>query len=281
MEIPAAEVKALRDETGAGMMDCKRALQEAGGDLEGARAILRQSGKSKGAKREGKTAGEGGMAVAAATDASAAVAVELRCETDFVARSDDFRALCQTVADWTLQTAGSDFAALGLTDAVDEALTRLGEKLELGRQERYEAAPGGVVGHYLHTATNKVAVLLELGCEGDGDRTAVAGVGRDLAMQVAAMRPEVVSIDQIPADRLATEREVLRGSADMAGKPAEIQDRMIEGRLRKGFYQQICLLEQIFARDGEKTVTQWLAEQSRQLGVKLSVRRFTRLEVGG
>lgn len=278
MAVSAAEVKALRDLTGAGMMDCKRALQEAGGDVEKAKDLLRQQGLAKGEKRAGRATAEGCIALAVSDDARSAVALELNCETDFVGRTDDFRALANAAATAALTNPADDLEGLGLGDQVNEAVSKLGEVIRIGRIVRWQAADGGQLGYYLHTATHRVAVLVELGVAG-ASPAAGAEVAKEVGMQVAAMQPLCVSREQVPADKLEHEKEVLRQAADMANKPPQIQEKIIEGRLGK-FYGEVCLLEQEYAKDADKTVQQYLAEQSKAAGGELTVRRFERLEVG-
>lgn len=279
MAVTAGDVKALRDVTGAGMMDCKRALQEADGDLEQAKDLLRQQGLAKGDKRAGKTTAEGCVAVATDDDCRAAVVVELNCETDFVGRTDDFRKLSDQIAAEAFAGGATSADQIDASDAINEAVSKLGEAIRVGRVVRWTAADGGRIGSYLHTATRRVAVLVELACEGVTDLAAVAGVAREIGMQVAAMQPLCVARDGVPADRLEREKSVLREAGDMANKPPQIQEKIIEGRLGK-FYQEVCLLEQTYAKDGELTVARFLENQSKALGGTLGVRRFERLEVG-
>lgn len=281
MEISASVVKALRDQTGAGMMDCKRALVEAEGDVEKAKDILRQRGQAKGAKREGKAAGEGTLVVAAKPDGSQVVVLELNCETDFVGRSEDFRVLAQALADQALAKDVSSADGIDPGHLIDEAVSRLGEKIVIGRIANWKAEQPGVVSCYLHTATGRVAVPVELGLDAEApDKlAAIDEVGRELGMQAAAMKPICVSRTDVPAELVDHEREVLRGAADMANKPPAIQDKMIEGRLGK-YYAEVCLLEQTYARDQAKKVGDYVNDAGKAAGVKLTVKRFERVEIG-
>ena len=281
MAITAKEVAALREITGAGMMDCKRALVEADGDMEAAKDILRQRGQAKGAKREGKATGEGTLVVAAKPDASQAVVLELNCETDFVGRSDTFRALAQSLADQALAGDLTDGSQIVADDAIADATSRLGEKIRIGHLLNWKAEGAGAVAVYLHTATGRVAVPVEIGLDAPaGDKLpAVIEIARELGMQAAALKPVCLSREDVPAHLVAHEREVLRSLPDMASKPPQIQDKMIDGRMGK-FYQEICLLEQIYARDNTKSVTQYVKEAAKTAGLNLTVKRFERLEVG-
>lgn len=278
MAISAAEVKALREATGVGMMDCKRALEQAGGDVEAAKDLLRQQGLAKGDKRAGRTTGDGCVAIAISADGQQAVVLELNCETDFVGRTDDFRALAQTLADGALAGGASTPEEVGGEDAINEAVSRLGEAIRVGRLIRWTAADSGFLGSYLHTATHRVAVLVELGTEGVGAEAASIAA-KEIGMQVAAMQPICVDRADVPAERLEREKEVLRQAADMASKPPAIQDKIIEGRLGK-FYAEVCLVEQPYAKDPEQKVKQYLEAAGKAAGGKLVVRRFERIEVG-
>ncbi|NUP99655.1 MAG: translation elongation factor Ts [Armatimonadetes bacterium] len=279
MAVSAGDVKALRDVTGAGMMDCKRALQEAEGDLEKAKDILRQQGLAKGEKRAGRATAEGCVAVAVSPDHQRVVAVELNCETDFVGRTDDFRKMAQEIANKALASGATEAEALDVEPLINEAVSRMGEAIRVGRIFPLQAEGGNAVGHYLHTATHRVAVLVELAIEGAVPAAAAAEVGREVGMQVAAMNPLCVCRQDVPAERLERERNVLRQAADMANKPPQIQEKIIEGRLGK-FYQEVCLVDQPYAKEAEKSVQQYLDEQSKALGGKIGVARFVRIEVG-
>lgn len=281
MAISANDVKTLRDATGAGMMDCKRALQEADGDFEAAKDILRQRGQAKGAKREGRATGEGTIAVATAADQTRAVVLELNCETDFVGRSEDFRNLAQQLANQALESGAQSGEDLDVTALLDEAVSRIGERIQIGRLVNWQAAQPGLVAVYLHTATNRIAVPLEIGLDQEAgeQRDEVLALGRDLAMQVAAMRPVCVDRSGVPEEAVERERNVLRQAQDMANKPPQIQDKIITGRLDK-FYGEVCLLEQEYTRESGKRVDAVVAEAAKRLGRTITIRRFERVEVG-
>ena len=259
MAITAAQVKALRESTGAGMMDCKRALTETNGDAEAARNLLR---------KKGAAAAEGVIAVA---ESSGAIAVaEVNCETDFVARRDDFRryaaSVAQTVAD-RAPASLEDLLALdvdgqSLEQTRQDAVARIGENISVRRFERIQAQGEGSV--YVHN--NRIGVVVDL--EG-GD----AELGKNIAMHVAAMRPQHVSPDDVPAEIVERERTFLSDQAAESGKPPEIVARMVQGRLRK-FLNGICLTGQIYVRDSKLTVGKLLASR------KARVHGFVRFEVG-
>ena len=268
MAITAAQVKALREATGAGMMDCKRALTETDGDAEAARNLLRKKGAAAAEKKAGMAAAEGVIAVA---HGSGAVAIaEVNCETDFVSRREDFReyaaSIAQTVADGAPGTLDELMAlevdGQSLEQTRQDAVARIGENISVRRFERIQAQ--GETSVYVHN--NRIGVIVDM--EG-GD----AELGKNVAMHVAAMRPQHVSPDDVPADIVERERTFLSDQAAESGKPAEIVARMVEGRLRK-FLDGICLTGQIYVRDSKLTVGKLLASR------KARVRGFVRLEVG-
>ena len=268
MAITAAQVKALREATGAGMMDCKRALTETDGDAEAARNLLRKKGAAAAEKKAGRAAAEGVIAVA---HGSGAVAIaEVNCETDFVSRREDFReyaaSIAQTVADGAPGTLDELMAlevdGQSLEQTRQDAVARIGENISVRRFERIQAQ--GETSVYVHN--NRIGVIVDM--EG-GD----AELGKNVAMHVAAMRPQHVSPDDVPADIVERERTFLSDQAAESGKPAEIVARMVEGRLRK-FLDGICLTGQIYVRDSKLTVGKLLASR------KARVHGFVRLEVG-
>ncbi|HKL50902.1 MAG TPA: translation elongation factor Ts [Wenzhouxiangellaceae bacterium] len=270
MSITASQVKELRERSGAGMMECKKALVETGGDIEAAIEHLRKSGLAKADKKAGRVAAEG--AIVEAADASGAVLVEINCETDFVAKDDNFRAFADRVADLALAAGNDDVAALGEAefesgDSVEsrrqQLVAKLGENIQIRRVQRVDA-DGGVIGGYIHGGRIGVLVSLE---GGDED------LARDIAMHVAALNPPFVDADSVPADVLEKEKEILRAQAEDSGKPPEIIEKMIVGRLNKHL-AEITLVGQPFVKDSDQTVGALLKSK----GAK--VRNFVRLEVG-
>lgn len=268
MSITASQVKELRERTGAGMMECKKALVETGGDMEAAIEHLRKAGLAKADKKAGRVAAEGAI-VTAAND-QAAVLVEINCETDFVAKDDNFRSFAERAAEIALGVDSVDALLAADFDAgesVDERrqqlVATLGENIQIRRMARVPV-DGGVVGAYLHGTRIGVLVSLE-----GGDET----LARDIAMHVAALNPQYLDADSMPAEVIEKEREILRAQAEGSGKPAEIIEKMVAGRLAKQL-AEITLLGQPFVKDGDLTVGK-LVEQA---GAK--VRGFVRLEVG-
>ncbi len=263
--VTPALVKELRDRTGLGMMECKKALGEADGDVELAIENLRKVSGLKAAKKEGRTAADGVVAVKVAADNSYAVAVEVNSETDFVARDAGFLAFVNSVLDKAFTTKQTDVAALvaGELETAREALVqKIGEKISVRRVSLVE---GGVVSGYLHL-NSRIAVLVQL--QGGNDE-----VAKDIAMHVAAVNPTVVSADQMPAEVVEKEKEIIRAQPDMAGKPAEIVEKMIVGRINK-FLKESSLVDQPFVKNPEQTVAQY----AKAAGA--TVKSFVRLEVG-
>lgn len=258
-------VKELRDRTGLGMMECKKALGEADGDVELAIENLRKVSGLKAAKKESRTAADGVVAVKVADDNSYAVAIEVNSETDFVARDAGFLAFVNQVLDTAFASKQTDVAALmtgELENAREALVQKIGEKISVRRIQLIE---GGVVGGYLHL-NSRIAVLVQL----DGGNDEVA---KDIAMHVAAVNPTVVSADQMPAEVVEKEKEIIRAQPDMAGKPAEIVEKMIGGRISK-FLKESSLIDQPFVKNPEQTVAQY----AKAAGA--TVKSFIRLEVG-
>ena len=268
MDIKPAMVKELRERTGAGMMDCKKALVEAGGDIDAATEVLRKSGQAKADKKSARVAAEGRVVVRSGAGRHAIV--EINSETDFVAKDDSFRGFADSVADTVLAASPSDVGDLmqarvdgrTLEEARAELVAKIGENINVRRFEVLESAAN--VGAYVHM--DRIGVLIEL----DGGDEALA---RDLAMQVAATAPMHVGPDDVPKEFLDKEREILTAQALQEGKPKEIVQKMVEGRLRK-YLDEVTLVGQPFVKDPDKRVRDLL----KQAGA--TVRRFVRFAVG-
>jgi elongation factor Ts len=267
--ISAADVKKLRDITSAGMMDSKKALEEADGDFDRAIEILRVKGAAKAEKRGAERTASAGLVAA-----SGNALVELNCETDFVAKSDDFVATAQRIADVADQARPADVEALkavavdGSTvgELVAGLAVRIGEKIELGRVAVFD----GPVATYMHRRASDLPPAVGVLVEYEGD---AAEVARGAAMQIAAMRPQYVSRDEVPAEVVAKEREIAEATAREEGKPEQALPRIIEGRLN-GYFKQVALLDQPSVQDSKKTVKAVLDEAG------VNVRRFARFEIG-
>jgi elongation factor Ts len=258
-EISAAQVKALREKTGAGMMDCKKALVEAGGDVSRAQDLLRERGLVKARTKSGRATSEGRVAVAVADDGRSAVLVEVNCETDFVAKTDQFQALGQRLAELALAQKPADVdALLGLPvdsgtakDQVMETIAGLGENIQVRRLAHMDVPEKGFVGHYVH-AGGKIAAVVGVEAE-DPAASEVRTFAKSLCMHVTALQPLAVSSGDLPADEVEKERAVLRKQAEAEGKPPQVIDKMVEGRLRK-YFSEVVLLEQGLVTDPDRTV---------------------------
>jgi elongation factor Ts len=286
-EVTAALVKELRERTGAGMMDCKRALGDTAGDIEAAVDWLRKKGLAAAAKKTGRTAAEGLVGVA--TRGRVGAVVEVNSETDFVARNKEFQKFVQAVCELALDGDG-ELEALARTPfpgsphTVAEELVRListiGENLVLRRLQRLAVAEGAV-SSYVHNALGvgigKIGVLVALASNGDADR--LSGLGKQLAMHVAAANPLYLDIASVPAAALDRERGVLREQARASGKPEAIIERMVEGRLRK-FYEEVVLFEQVFVVDGERKIATVVDDAAKSIGAPTRVTGFARFALG-
>jgi len=279
-------VKDLREKTGAGMMDCKKALNETKGDMEAAVDWLRKKGLSAAAKKAGRVAAEGLVVVASA--GTKAAVVEVNAETDFVARNDKFQAFSLQVAKVALET-GADIETLKNAKhpsggTVQEALTNLvatvGENMSL-RRAAVLSVPQGVVATYVHNALapnlGTIGVLVAL--ESSADATKLAELGKQIAMHVAAARPEALSIKDVDTKALDRERNVLAEQARASGKPEAIIAKMVEGRLRK-YYEEVVLLEQIYVVDGESRIADVIEKASVSLGAPVKLTGFVRYQLG-
>ncbi len=270
MAVTAAMVKELRDRTGAGMMECKKALVETNGDIDAAIDYLRKSGLAQADKKASRVAAEGKIALSLSEDGKQAVMVEVNCETDFVAKDENFNSFADAVAANALSEGPADVEALLVTRIGDETVeqarqalvNKIGENIQVRRFARI--ASEGTIGAYVHGG--KIGVLVDLS---GGDET----LARDLAMHIAALNPEYVSDEDVPAEIIAREKDILVAQAESSGKPAEIIEKMVTGRLRKHL-AGITLLGQAFVKDGDLTVGKLVNQNN------ASVNGFERLAVG-
>ncbi|MBN8047837.1 MAG: translation elongation factor Ts [Paraclostridium dentum] len=282
MAITAQMVKELRETTGAGMMDCKKALQEAEGNMERAIDLLREKGLSKAAKKSDRIAAEGLVAIEMNDDNTVGAIVEINSETDFVAKNEDFKTFVKDVAEMALATEKEDVAGLlteshkegALSEVLNNRIATIGEKLDIRRFEK--VSTNGQVAGYIHGG-GKIGVLVELETEArDAD---VLAMGKDIAMQVAAMNPKYVSKDDVDQDYIAHETEILTQQALNEGKPANIVEKMIKGRLEKQL-KEVCLVEQTFVKNPDLTIKQLVADVAKKVGSEIKVARVVRFEVG-
>ena len=290
-EITAAMVKELREMTGAGMMDCKKALNETNGNMEEAVEVLRKNGQAKAVKKEGRIAAEGICRIATKGDNVAAV-VEVNSETDFVAKNETFQQFVEAVAQQAVESASTDMDAFlaeqwiaepGKTvqEALVEKIAVIGEKLSIRRFEKITAENGCVVS-YVHGG-GRIGVIVE--AETNVVNDAVKEALTNLAMQVAALNPKYVATEDVSEEFKAHEKEIIAAQIEqdpkMAGKPAKVIEGAIEGRLKKEL-KEVCLLEQVYvkAEDGKQTVAKYLEEVSKAVGATVSVKSFVRFETG-
>lgn len=272
MNITASMVKDLRTQTGAGMMDCKKALVEAEGDIAKAVDILREKGLSQAAKKASRVAAEGAVCSAVSEDGKTGTILEVNCETDFVGTNEDFRNLAASIADQILAVNPADVEALldseidgkKVRDLVTEAVAKIGENISVRRFVRYESAEGKVYS-YIHGG-GKIGVLVEM--IGADDE-----LGKDIAMQVAAANPSYLDRTQVSQAEIDHEKEVLAVEARNEGKPENIIEKMVIGRINK-YYKEVCLVDQEFIKDGDLTISKLLKSKN------ASVVRFARYQLG-
>ena len=286
--ITSAMVKELRERTSAGMMDCKKALVESEGDMEKAIEWLREKGLSQAAKKASRIAAEGVVAQYTNEDGTIGAIVEVNCETDFVAKTDNFINFANKVAKQVALANPADVDELmgqkfvddeskTISDLVSDATVAIGEKISIRRFTRYETS--GVVSTYIHLG-GKVGVMVEVDADAEGRlKEDVKTFAHDLALQIAAAKPDAVRREEVDASKLEKEKEILRTQALNEGKPEKIVERMVEGRIEK-FYKEVCLLEQLFVKDPEKNIRKLMEEIAKITGAKLDIVKFTRYERG-
>ncbi|HIF26815.1 MAG TPA: elongation factor Ts [Micavibrio sp.] len=285
MSITAADVKALREKTGAGMMDAKKALEEVNGDMDAAVDLLRQKGMAKAEKKSSRTAAEG--LVGFAIDGTKGAVVEINSETDFVARNEKFQDFVTKVSDLAL--ANDELEALksadygngkSVSDTLTDLIATIGEHMTIRRVESLSVSSGAVVG-YMHNSLagnlGKIGVLVAL--ESEGDVAKLQTLGKQIAMHVAAAFPQYLDRDSVDASAIERERTVLIEQAKEEGKPQEIAEKMVEGRMRK-FYGEICLLEQVFVIDNETRISDLLEKAAADVGAPVKLTGFARVQLG-
>lgn len=287
-EITAQMVKDLRDSTSAGMMDCKKALTETNGDMEAAVDWLRKKGLSAAAKKSGRVAAEGLVAVA--TSGKKAVAIEVNAETDFVARNDAFQAFATNAAKVALEAGVSDIETLktkdypatgrNVQDELTQIIATIGENMNLRRMTSLSVS-NGIIASYVHNSIapnlGKIGVLVAL--ESTADQGKLMELGKQIAMHVAAARPEALNIADVDTSALDRERNVLSDQARASGKPEDIIAKMVEGRLRK-YYEEVVLMEQVYVVDGESRIKDVVAKAAKDLGADVKLTGFVRYQLG-
>lgn len=281
MSISAAQVNELRKKTGAGMMDCKKALTEADGDFEKAIEILRKKGASVAAKRAEKTANEGMIATKISDDGKFGAIVEVNCETDFVAKSEDFTGLTNSVLNFVYENKINNVDDLlssnnNIKIKVDEVMGKVGEKVQISRVA-VEAAENGLLVDYVHMGS-KLGVIVKFDNVTTG-KEELTQIAKDIAMQVAAMRPLCIYREEVPKDIMDKEMEIYKELARKEGKPEQILEKIATGRLNK-FYQENCLAEQAFIKDNTKSVSDLINEFNKKNQTQTKIMLFKRFHLG-
>lgn len=287
-DITAAQVKELRERTGAGMMDCKSALVEAKGDMDEAVKVLRKKGLAAASKKAGRIASEG--VVYAGVVGKKGVIVEVNCETDFVAKTPQFQELVKGIAEFIARSNATDVDTLlkekwtgggegsDLAEMIAGKIATVGENISVRRFDRFDGTDKNVFGAYVH-AGGKIGVLVELKASAKNSDPEVAAVAKDVAMHIAAAEPRFARRDEVTQKDLDTEREIARDSALKSGKPEAVVEKIVAGKMEK-YYGENVLVEQAFVKDNTATVGQMMQKKAKDLGTTLEVARFTRYKLG-
>ena len=282
--ISAQLVKELREMTGAKMMDCKKALVATEGDIDKAIEFLREKGLADAAKKSGRVAAEGIVKTYISEDKKAGAVLEFNCETDFVAANDEFIAFADRLAQMVVEKNPANVEALSnemfdadttVADALKALIAKLGENMTIRRFTRF-SIENGIVKSYIHGG-GRIGVLVELGCDTNSD--VLDEVAKEVCMQIAAANPLFLSEDQVDAASIEKEKEIYRVQALNEGKPENIVEKMVEGRIKK-YYKEVCLLDQLWVKDNDKTIAKFLAEKSKEVGSPIAITRFVRYERG-
>ena len=287
MAFTAQDVKNLREQTGVGMMDCKKALTEADGNFEKAIEILREKGLAAATKKAGRIAAEGAVYATVCAECGVGAIVEINSETDFVAKNDQFKDLCAGVATVVMTDAPADVEALKeckfagsemtVIEMLREKILTIGENMNIRRFERYDESTMNVA--YIHMGGRiGVMVGLEVSENLKGNETIVE-LGKDICMQIAAMRPQYLNKDAVPADVLAKEKEILMAQTINEGKPANVAEKIVAGRINK-FYEENCLTNQAFVKENKMSVEQYANKVAAELGGTVKIAKFVRFEKG-
>ena len=291
MAITASMVKELREMTGVGMLDCKKALAETDGDMEKAVEYLREKGLAASEKKAGRIASEGVCLSYLSDDKNVGVVVEVNSETDFVAKNPVFREYVLQVAEHIASSDAADVDALlnekwkfdesmTVAEALSSKIAVIGENLKIRRFEKYVKEGAGTIVSYIHGG-GRNGVMIEIGC--DNANEAVEEMGKNIAMQVAALNPKFIAVENVPEEYLAKEREILTqmtmNDEKNAKKPANIIEKMIEGRLNKEM-KEVCLVEQPYVKDGDLTVKKYIESVAKEVGAPITIRRMVRFETG-
>ena len=291
MAVTAAQINELRKSTGAGMLDCKKALEETAGDFEKAVDFLRTKGLAAAAKKAGRAATEGTVAAFISEDLKSGVLLEINSETDFVAKNDTFKAFVSNIGQHILAASPADVAALleqpftgdtskSVLEYLNASIAIIGENLQIRRFAKFVVEGDGLVGSYIH-AGGKIGVLVQVASPAvtAANKDGLQGFVKDIAMHSAAAAPSFVCRDQVPSDVLDREKDVYRAKAKESGKPDAIIEKIIDGQINK-YYADICLIEQAFVKDTDKTIQQVAKESGAAAGGTVSITRFERFVLG-
>lgn len=283
--ITADMVKELRERTGAGMMDCKRALSSAEGDMDKAIEILREKGLAAAAKKSGRVAAEGLVETFISEDGSIGALIEVNCETDFVGKNEDFIAFAKNIAKQAAYSKAKDVEELlsekyiagegTVRETLTALIAKIGENMNLRRFERFVKEDKGILKEYIHGG-GRIGVMVYLSSENESSLDELA---KDIAMQIAAANPLYITKDEVAKDVIDKEREIYKTQAMNEGKPENIAEKMVEGRVQK-FYKEVCLIEQLWIRDQDYTIKKLLEEKSKANGAPITVKKFARFEKG-
>ncbi|MCG8483089.1 MAG: translation elongation factor Ts [Clostridia bacterium] len=283
MAVTAAMVKEIRERTGAGMMDCKKALTETDGDMDKAIEILREKGLAKAAKKSGRIAAEGLINLKTSDNGDKAIVVEVNSETDFVAKNEEFKAFVNDVAELLLNSdiatveelLSADLNGITVQEMLNNKISKIGENMNIRRFERFNT-PSTVNVGYIHGG-GRIGVIVELATEAAYNE--VEALGKDIAMQIAAMNPKYISEADVDQAYIENEKKILTQQALNEGKPEAIVEKMVVGRLKKEL-KQVCLLDQAFVKDGDINVGQYVKNCGKDLGKDIKVNRMVRFEIG-
>ena len=282
--ITAKSVKELREMTGAGMMDCKKALVQTEGDIEKAVEFLREKGLAAAAKKAGRVAAEGIVKTFVSADKKTAAMVEVNCETDFVAANEEFVSFATKVAEMAANTSATTVEELvaekfdgesTVTEALTALIAKLGENMTVRRFVKFNIE-NGAIASYIHGG-GRIGVMVEVAC--DTESEILEEVAREVCMQVAAANPLFLSREQVDNEALEKEKEIYRVQALNEGKPENIVEKMVMGRIQK-YYKEVCLLDQAWVKDGDKSITKYLQEKSKEVGSPIAITRYARFERG-
>lgn len=278
-EITAKEVKALRDATNVSMMECKKALQEANGDMDAAMKVLRERGMAVAAKKASRVAKDGKVQAMVSDDAQQGCMFEVNCETDFVTRNDSFKEFVAELGPKAMEAETGTLAET-MKDEVTAKIAEIGENIVLRRNEKWTVQGTGAIASYVHLG-GKVGVLVEIGCEKAEtvNNPIFQEVAKDLTLHIAAAMPQYLCRDEVPAALVEEEKDIARKQLEAEGKPANIIENILVGKINK-FCSQICLIEQAFVKDDKVSITKLLEEKGKELGDTLTIKRYCRYQLG-